>query len=463
MGFNIQTGILRNIKRMVNFYLATSRRERSAIYLSITFGGVQYRRTTKESTLVKFWNPKTQRVRVCRENRAANRTNEALDQWQQAASKVQQIFKQAHRKPTSQELFAEVDRLFYADDVIFVREPEARSDRIEGEDVPGFTEYMLRYIARYEQVRSEITVKHYRTTLNKLRAFEQRVHRRLRFSDITIDFYNRFRIWVYDQGYSDNYFGSLIKVIKQVYREARDVDRLHDLTGTAHKGFITVAKESDPIFLTVEELLRLHRLVLTEELVRAEWPELGDAREVQRRIATCELVRNRFLIGAFSGLRVSDFSQLNERNIVGDLIMLRTRKTDTPIAVPVHPVIRKILDDGFDLNKTISDQKMNTYIKHLAKMARIDGKVAIREYRGGEPRVRCTEKYNLVSTHTARRSFATNLLKAKDVPLSAISKALGHSKITTTMRYLRVGVEENASILAGSRYFSELAERETED
>ena len=63
------------------------------------------------------------------------------------------------------------------------------------------------------------------------------------------------------------------------------------------------------------------------------------------------------------------------------------------------------------------------------------------------------EKYKLVSTHTARRSFATNLLKAKDIPLAVISKALGHSKVTTTMRYLRVGAEENASILAGSSYF----------
>ena len=45
-----------------------------------------------------------------------------------------------------------------------------------------------------------------------------------------------------------------------------------------------------------------------------------------------------------------------------------------------------------------------------------------------------------VSAHTARRSFAANLLKAKDVPLAAISKALGHSKIAAAMRYLRVDV-----------------------
>ena len=45
-----------------------------------------------------------------------------------------------------------------------------------------------------------------------------------------------------------------------------------------------------------------------------------------------------------------------------------------------------------------------------------------------------------VSAHTVRRSFAANLLGTKDVPFAAISKALGHSKIATAMRYLRVDV-----------------------
>ncbi len=439
---------------MVTFYLATPRKARSAIFISIVFKKKQYRRTTKESTLVKYWNQQKHRVRVMRENREANRTNEILDQWYRAALKALSKFNSAGVPPAASELFKEVDSFFYSEydgvrPLPLEDEPEDATIR---EDC-YFRDYLSRYIERYAGVRSKITIKHYYTVLNKLTAFERRIYRRLTFADINIDFYNAFRVWIYDQGYSDNYFGSLIKVIKQVYREAREVDHLHSLTGTSHKGFVTVTKESDPIFLTVDELLRLHRLKLTDSEIREEWPELRDKKAVKRRKATCELVRNRFLIGAFSGLRVSDFSRLGEMDIVDDLIMLRTRKTDTPIAVPVHPVIREILDGGFDLSAAISDQKMNAYIKHLAKMAGIEDKVAIREHRGGVMQVKYTEKYKLVSTHTARRSFATNLLKAKDVPLAAISKALGHNKVTTTMRYLRVGVEENAEILAGSRYF----------
>ena len=71
----------------------------------------------------------------------------------------------------------------------------------------------------------------------------------------------------------------------------------------------------------------------------------------------------------------------------------------------------------------------------------------------GAGRMRCTETCDLVSAHTVRRSFAANFLGTKDVPFAAISKALGHSKIATAMRYLRVGVGENAPILAGSGCF----------
>ena len=72
-------------------------------------------------------------------------------------------------------------------------------------------------------------------------------------------------------------------------------------------------------------------------------------------------------------------------------------------------------------------------------MAEIDEKVTICEHRGGEVKEIRVEKYALISTHTARRSFATHLQRSK-VPLSSISMALGHKKVTTTMRYLRLGV-----------------------
>jgi hypothetical protein len=114
---------------------------------------------------------------------------------------------------------------------------------------------MQTYIACYEKVRSIITVKKYATTLNKLKEYEKEKHRRLRFEDINIDFYNDFQFWFYKQGYSDNYFGTLIKVIKQAYREAKLVDKLHNFDYIEHKEFVTTRGESENIYLTEDELL----------------------------------------------------------------------------------------------------------------------------------------------------------------------------------------------------------------
>lgn len=98
---------------MIKFYLATPQRERSAIILSVTFKGKQYRRTTKESTLVKFWNPQRQRVRVCRENRLANCTNDALELWCQAAQRAEVYFKKGYTIPSSRDFFEVVDEEYY--------------------------------------------------------------------------------------------------------------------------------------------------------------------------------------------------------------------------------------------------------------------------------------------------------------------------------------------------------------
>lgn len=56
-------------------------------------------------------------------------------------------------------------------------------------------------------------------------------------------------------------------------------------------------------------------------------------------------------------------------------------------------------------------------------------------------------KYKLISSHTARRSFATNAYKA-GVPTIAIMKITGHTKESTFLKYIRVSAEENAELLS---------------
>ena len=62
-------------------------------------------------------------------------------------------------------------------------------------------------------------------------------------------------------------------------------------------------------------------------------------------------------------------------------------------------------------------------------------------------------KYALVSSHTARRSFATNAYKA-GIPSIAIMKITGHKRESTFMRYIRVSERENAEMLKDAAFFN---------
>ena len=235
-----------------------------------------------------------------------------------------------------------------------------------------------------------------------------------------------------------------------MYREANIVDRLHNLNHIEHKGFVAINKASENIYLTEYELLKIYQLNITPELIFEKYPNLSKS-QISSKIRSMLIVRDRFLIGAYTGLRVSDFRRLNETNI-GDHIRIKTSKTGANVVIPIHPIIKEIIDNGFDANITVSDQKINQHIKEIAQLAGITETVLIHSNVAGEVKQKNIEKYKLVCTHTARRSFATNAYKS-GVPTIAIMKITGHTKETTFLKYIKVSAEENADMLKNHPFF----------
>ena len=94
---------------------------------------------------------------------------------------------------------------------------------------------------------SNETIKKYITAQNKLADYEGEKRKKLRFDDININFYNDFQYWFYQKGFSDNYFGSVIEIVKQAYKEAKQVDKLHKFDDIEHKDFIVINKASENI------------------------------------------------------------------------------------------------------------------------------------------------------------------------------------------------------------------------
>ena len=203
----------------------------------------------------------------------------------------------------------------------------------------------------------------------------------------------------------------------------------------------------------MDELKLIHDLDIEKAVLSdtaSKKAKEGD--NIPRRIAALERARGLFLIGCYTGLRVSDFSRLRDAHI-GTFITIKTHKTGTSVVIPIHPVVREIIDSGFDLSDTITDQKLNGHIKELCRMAGITKDVLINRNVGGRNVEVVMPKYKLVSSHTARRSFATNAYKS-GVPTIAIMKITGHTKESTFLKYIKVSAQENADMLSRHPFFA---------
>ena len=149
-------------------------------------------------------------------------------------------------------------------------------------------------------------------------------------------------------------------------------------------------------------------------------------------------VRDIFLIGCFTGLRFSDFSKLTRDSIKSNYIEIIPLKTKgvspNPIAIPLLDVAPNIFKKysnlvGAILPRVPSNQKMNEYLKEIGELAKINTLVKNPRYNEDNPGEEkpTVPKYSLITTHTARRSFATNayLMEGKLKTLD-IMRVTGH-------------------------------------
>ena len=151
-----------------------------------------------------------------------------------------------------------------------------------------------------------------------------------------------------------------------------------------------------------------------------------------------QLVRTQFLIGAFTGCRHSDYTRLNNRNIVGGMISYVSLKTKTHATVPLKPIVKELLTNL--PKEEVTDPTFNNNIRNICRKAGITE--AVKVFKAGKEVE--GEKWEFVSSHTARRSFATNLyLRGAD--LYSISQMMGHASVEMTQNYLCCGLREQSA------------------
>jgi integrase len=105
-----------------------------------------------------------------------------------------------------------------------------------------------------------------------------------------------------------------------------------------------------------------------------------------------------------------------------------------------------------EIPRPISNQKMNEYLKELCNIKHFQETVILNKTEGGLSFEQKKQKWELVTVHTARRSFATNMFLA-EVPAISIMKITGHRTERAFMKYIKITQEQNADKLQLHPYF----------
>lgn len=283
------------------------------------------------------------------------------------------------------------------------------------------------------------TIRNYISTKSALRRYAAEKRVRLVFESITMDFYTDFVNYLnaatHSRGrYKPNVIGKFVKNIRVFMRYA--FDNKYTLNSDFKRRDFRVFQEAvDTIYLNEAELKALHDVQLPAN--QAE-------------------VRDSFLVSCFTGLRFSDVARLERQHIntQTNLISITTKKTNTRVVIPIHPIVQKIFAQHKGYPPRVQcNQVMNRLLKKLCRQTGIVEQVAISEVLGGERKTRWVEKCDLVTTHTARRSFATNAFKS-GIPSDLIMSVTGHKTETNFRRYIRCSAEEKAIALQDYKFFN---------
>lgn len=245
------------------------------------------------------------------------------------------------------------------------------------------------------------------------------------FSDINYTFCEDFIEWMSKRNLCANTRGSHIKFIKAAMNEAHK-NKLHN--NEEFRTFRKEVEQIDAVYLTKEEVTKIAQLPLC---------------------GTYAVVRDLFIIGCHTGMRFSDYSRLSMDDISDGVIHFITQKCNTPVDIPAHPRVLEILKKYGGTVPEITPQKFNLYIKQVCKEAGLNESITLRK--GGE-QVR-NEKWELISSHTARRTGLTNMYKA-GIPTYRCMMISGHKTEKVFLTYLRITQEENAEYLKNNPFFS---------
>ena len=277
---------------------------------------------------------------------------------------------------------------------------------------------------------SEASAKNYGSVLKKLENYEKSTGYLFTYA-FSIEDHRAFIGWLIQANYSRNSIAEIVARLGAFLSKMHDAKK-HKNKVYEHKGFRYSWEEADTVALTLPELTALYNL------------ELKGAQERARDV---------FVFGCWVALRAEDLGRINEYKRQGDVFEVLTKKTGVKVVIPVHWMADAIYNKYNGVLPVYSTAEgLRYHLPGICKAAGIVSQHLISMTQGGKRQAQYYDKYELVSPHTARRTFATLTYKQK-FPVKAIMAITGHKSEREFFKYIKIDKEEAADMMLESSFF----------
>ena len=275
----------------------------------------------------------------------------------------------------------------------------------QGSGPVSVCQFINQHISESGTVKTKGSLQVYKSLISHLEAYGAKQSGGVHFSSVDTVFFERFFAFLITERdllntTANKQISTLQTLLRKAIRAGIDVN-------PGFKDYRTKNQALEVIALTEAEFNRLR-----------DYP-LPEGSKLNR-------IRDIFIFSCATGLRYSDLKSLKRENIKGNAITLTIRKTRQNNTIPLNAVSAVILQKYSGDLKPLpvpSGPKLNLFIKELMKTVGINDPVEIVRYQGEKRLERTFPKYELLSIHSARKTFAT-LSLSRGMPVN-IAMALG--------------------------------------
>lgn len=299
--------------------------------------------------------------------------------------------------------------------------------KLKAEDSLTFEGAFNKFLSVSQSSWSEGTRKKFTTLYNHLKAYEKK-YGEIRIENINEEFWDSFRdnYFVGMAKFSNQTTNKYLKCFKQFLRYARKKGNIHQ--GIDFDDF-KYLDEIEPFKIALKE----------EEVDQLTELDLTDNSRLDR-------VRDLFLLEVLTGQRFSDIPKLLDPKHISDTnIQIYQQKTGEKVTIPLHPNLKKHLKHIFKKYPsglpTLSNQKFNAYLQEICELAKFNREHSWIILVGKKKIPRSDYRYNLITSHTGRRTFCTLALK-QGINSELIMRVTGHRSYDQFREYVKVDDED---------------------